>query len=432
MIDSPIVISPAAIETAPLRARFARWGLIVVQFGAVQAAVQALGALAGLVIVRSLSKPDYALFAIVNSMQTTCNLLADCGIGIGMRAIGGRVWHDRRRFGELINVALGLRKAFAAISFALALPIAGWMLWRCGATGWQVIGFSCAIVAAVIPLLGASVWGISPQLHGEYRRMQRLDLGNGALRALLIGALALSKITALLAVLVGVLGNWLQAFFFRRWAHEHVEADAQANDGDRRELIGFSLQWLPNIIFFCFQGQLTLLILSCFGSSTDIADLTALGRLAMLFTVFSTTFNSVLAPRFARCQDGAKLKKLYLALVGASALSLLPLFCLIQTWPEPFLWLLGEKYQRLAAESAWVVGAGCVAQLGYVMWSLNSSKGWIRYQSIGYIPAIVTAQIVTAAYLDLSQFHHVLVFNLVTVSAPLPMYALDAWRGLRT
>ncbi|MGH7887934.1 MAG: hypothetical protein ACREPG_08720, partial [Candidatus Binatia bacterium] len=99
--------------------------------------------------------------------------------------------------------------------------------------------------------------------------------------------------------------------------------------------------------------------------------------------------------------------------------------------PEPFLWLLGEKYQGLAGECIWVVGAGLIAQLGTVMWSLNSSKGWIRCQALGYIPAILTAQLSAALYLDLSQFHQVLLFNLFTVAAPLPMYALDAWRGLR-
>jgi hypothetical protein len=36
-----------------------------------------------------------------------------------------------------------------------------------------------------------------------------------------------------------------------------------------------------------------------------------------------------------------------------------------------------------------------------------------------------------ALYLDLSQFQHVLLFNLGTAAAPLPMYLLDAWRGLR-
>ena len=100
-------------------------------------------------------------------------------------------------------------------------------------------------------------------------------------------------------------------------------------------------------------------------------------------------------------------------------------------WSEPFLWLLGDKYQGLAAECVWVVGAGCVSQLGVLLWSLNSSKGWIRYQSIGYIPAILVAQASALWYLDFSRFHHVLLFNLVSAAAPLPMYLLDAWRGLK-
>ena len=110
---------------------------------------------------------------------------------------------------------------------------------------------------------------------------------------------------------------------------------------------------------------------------------------------------------------------------------LLPLVLLVWLWPEPFLWLLGEQYQGLAHECVWVVGAGSIAQLGTIMWSLNSSKGWIGGQSVGYIPAILTAQVSGALYLDLSQFQHVLLFNLATAAAPLPMYLLDAWRGLR-
>jgi O-antigen/teichoic acid export membrane protein len=431
MNDPSSTISIGVIEPTPLRARLTRWGLVIIEFGAVQAAVQLLGALAGLLIVRSLSKSEYALFAIANSMQTTCNLLADCGIGIGLRAIGGRVWNDRRRFGELLATALSLRHSLAAISFAVSLPIAGWMLWRSGANTWQIAGFTLALIAGVVPLLSSSVHGISAQLHGEYRRIQRLDLGTGALRALLIGALAMSKLNALLAVMVGVLGNWLQAIFFRRWAYQHADPQANLNTDQRRELIGFSIQWLPNVIFFCFQGQVTLVILSLFGSSTNIADLTALSRLTMLFTVFSAITTTLFAPRFARCQDRVTLKSLYLTLVGASLLMLLPLFLLVWLWPEPFLWLLGGQYHGLARECVWVVGAGSIAQLGTIMWSLNSSKGWIGWQSVGYIPAILTAQVSAALYLDLSQFQHVLLFNLGTVAAPLPMYLLDAWRGLR-
>jgi O-antigen/teichoic acid export membrane protein len=431
MSKSSLAISLDAVEAAPLYARLTRWAMIVLEFGAVQAAVQVLGALAGLLIVRSLSKSEYALFAIANSMQTTCNLLADCGIGIGLRAIGGRVWNDRKLFSELLNTALSLRRSWAAISLSIGVPLAGWMLWRNGAQAWQIAGFAVALVVGVIPLLSSTVHGVAPQLHGEYRRIQSLDLGAGMFRVLLIGALAVSKINALLAVMVGVAGNWLQAIYYRRWAHRHADPQAAINAEHRRELIGFSVQWLPNVIFFCFQGQVTLLILSLFGSSTNIADLTALGRLAVLFTVFSAITTTLLAPRFARCQERAALTSLYLSLVGAAVSLLLPMFVVIWLWPEPFLSLLGDQYRGLARECVWVVGTGLVAQLGIVLWSLNSSKGWIGWQSVGYIPAILTVQVGAALLLDLTRFDDLLLFNLLTAAAPLPMSVADAWRGLR-
>jgi hypothetical protein len=96
--------------------RIKQWTLRLAEFGFVQGLVQLLTAVAGLMIVRTLSKPEYALFAIANSMQVTGNLLADIGIGIGVRSIGGRVWNDPARFGQLLNTTLGLRRQFAVVS----------------------------------------------------------------------------------------------------------------------------------------------------------------------------------------------------------------------------------------------------------------------------------------------------------------------------
>jgi hypothetical protein len=421
-----------AEQTTDLYSRWTRlkqWTFRLAEYGLVQGLVQLLTAAAGLLIVRKMSKADYALFAIGNSMQTACNLLADLGIGIGVRSIGGRICDDPFRFGQLLNTALGLRRRFAILSLSFCIPISLWMLWRNGAGLGNTLGLSAVVAVGLFPLLASSVFSVSTQLHGEYRRMQKIDFGNAALRLALVGILAVSRMTAILAASVGVVSNWVQAFFLKHWARNRADLTAPPNDDDRHELQRLSMHCLPNTLFFCFQGQVTLLILTLFGNRIEIAEISAIGRIATLFTIFSVVFTNVLAPRFARCQESARLLKLYLTLVFGSVMVLAPLAVLAWVYPAPLLYLLGAKYGGLRSECFWVVAAGCVAQIAGVMWTLNSSKAWIRVQVVGYIPIILTMQAIAAVFLDLHQFHDVLIFNLVTSAAPIPMFLLDACVG---
>ena len=410
--------------------RIKTWGLRLIEFGFVQGLVQLLSAIAGFLIIRGLSKPEYALFGIVNSMQSTANLLADVGIGIGVRSLGGRVWNDPERFGQLLNTTLSLRRKFATFSLFVTVPVTAWMLWRNGGDIWTVIGLCLIMVISVIPLLGDTAWRTSAQLHGEYRRLQKLGLGNAIIRCSLIGLMFFSYINVLLASLVGSIGNWVQLIVLRHWAKPKINRHAPISQDDRRELLRLSLKSLPNAIFFCFQGQVTLLIFTVLGNASDIANVMALGRIAVLFTIFSVTFSNVLSPRFARCQDARRLPRIYLLLICGSAFLMLGLSMVAWLMPEPFLWLLGHRYTDLGNELVWVVAASCVSQIAGVMWSLNSSKAWIRFQAPWFIPSILVVQVIAAIFLNLRTFHDVLIFNLATAAAPLPGYMLDAYLGL--
>ena len=137
------------------------------------------------------------------------------------------------------------------------------------------------------------------------------------------------------------------------------------------------------------------------------------------------------APRFARCQDPKQLRRLYIVLLNAAIAVLLPLLFFAWFFPGPFLWLLGGKYQNLGRECGWVVLAGCLGQIGGVMWGLNGSKAWIRFQTRAFIPVILGAQVLAALFLNLHSLHDVLLFNVVTAAAPLPIYVVDACLGLR-
>ena len=74
---------------------FLKWAGRFFEFAFVQCWVQLFTAVAGMIVVRTLSKHEYTLFGIVNSMQSTASMMADLGIGIGITSIGGRVWHNR-------------------------------------------------------------------------------------------------------------------------------------------------------------------------------------------------------------------------------------------------------------------------------------------------------------------------------------------------
>ena len=83
-------------------------------YAAVQAVVQLLAFTSGILLVRWLPQREYAYFTIANAMQATLNVLADIGISVGLISIGGRVWQDRHRFGQLINTGLFVRRRLAA------------------------------------------------------------------------------------------------------------------------------------------------------------------------------------------------------------------------------------------------------------------------------------------------------------------------------
>ncbi|MGE3779441.1 MAG: lipopolysaccharide biosynthesis protein [Pirellulaceae bacterium] len=406
------------------------WSLRLIEFGLVQAGVQLLNAVAGLVIIRSLPKSEYALFAVTGSIQAVCNMLGELGIGVGVLAIGGRVWSDPQRFGSLIATATELRVRFSLVSVIICLPVAMWMLWRNEASPAAMAALSGVILFGMLPLMSSSIYLVVPQLHGEYRRIQKLDFGNALFRCAIIGGLALGALSAVSAALVGALTIWIHWGVVRRWAAEQANLGAPPNSEDRGELLRLSFRSLPNVVFFCLQGQVTLLLLTWAGQPSSVADVTALGRLAALLSVFSTAFSVVLTPRFCRCQDAARLPQLYLKLITGTVAVVVPLMVASWVFPKPFLWLLGSKYASLEAECGWVVTAVCVSQVGAAMWALNISKAWIRYQAALYIPVILSAQIVAALLLNLRRVDDVLVFNLVTAAAPLPIYIIDAISGL--
>src|SRR5438477_4841793 len=131
-VSSSASATAAAAGFAPVMRRAFYHAKIIGNLAIVQAVVQVLGFLSGILVIRSLTQQEYAYFTIANTMQGTLNLLADIGISTGVISIGGHVWQDRRRFGELINTGLHLRKQLAIAAVVCVVPVLYFLLVRNG------------------------------------------------------------------------------------------------------------------------------------------------------------------------------------------------------------------------------------------------------------------------------------------------------------
>ena len=67
------------------------------RFVSIQVVIQGLGFASGILIVRSLSKQDYAWYTVANMLASTMTLLADSGISAALSSLGGTVWQDDAR-----------------------------------------------------------------------------------------------------------------------------------------------------------------------------------------------------------------------------------------------------------------------------------------------------------------------------------------------
>lgn len=403
---------------------------IFVSYGAVQVIAQGLGFLAGIIIVRALPKEDYALFMIVNTIGPVMNMLSDVGISSSLSAIGGKFWQDDTRMGVLLATAMRLRWRLIWISAAIVTPFLGWMLFKNHASAAAAIALVLLTLVGVILQLNSGVLGVLLSLRQQVSRMQRLALLGIIPRLVLILVLsAVGLLNAPLVVAAGTVGVALQFWLLKQWVYAQVSPTALPDAHFQQEMVTIIRRQAPLTIYFCVQGQIGLWLISVFGSVQNVAEVGALGRISALFAIIISTISGILIPRFARCQELARLRQLFamVAFGFGSIISSVTLFA----WacPGPLLWLLGKHYADLDGLVWLAVLSSGVGSFAGLMYGMNVSKGWIP-NAIILIPAEVATQIVLCAAFDISTVRGVLLVSMLAPTIPIIYNSIISQRHL--
>ncbi len=402
---------------------------ILGKFVGVQLFVQAVGILSGFLLVRLLTKEDYAYFTIANGMLGMMAVLSDNGISSGLTSIGGKVHADRQQFGQLINTAIGLRKTLGACALLLVTPALVWMLFRNQASPSQITSLTLAVLACFWLQMGIGVYSVVPRLALQTNRIQSLDLASAAARLALLGIAAISFLNATVAISIAAFALLIQWWMLQRWIPDLVARDAPQNPQHRAEILSIVKQQTPNTLYFCVQGQISLWLISIFGNTQNVAEMGALGRLTVIFTVVTSVLNSLIVPRFARIQDPKQLRRLYINVcIGLLAFGLI---LVVAAWffPTQILWLLGSNYSGLETALLLSLVSGILSAVVGSMYTLNASRGWIVSPSLAISTGIIQ-QIILISILDISTLAGVLWMNILTTPLGIFLSLKRATQGI--
>jgi O-antigen/teichoic acid export membrane protein len=409
--------------------RLIYWIKVLSRFISIQIVVQALSFASGMLLIRSLSKEEYAYFTIANSMQATMNMLADSGISSALSAIGGRVWQDPYRFGQLINTAMQWRRYLAMISVALVSPILIFVLLQNNASINYAILLTVGILTELYFYLNIGILASVIRFHRQIDRIQVLDILSASSRIFFLLGGYITLLNAAVGVFASTISSGLTNLLLGRYVKDTVDIKAPTNSEYQGEIIKLVKTQAPTTIFYCVQGQLTVWLISIFGNTQNIAEVGALSRLGVIFSLFNPVIVNIVVPSFARCQSPKLLLKRYLQIITFYVFFSLTIITISIIIREKIIILLGNKYVNLLNELILMIFSTNLSFLVGLLWSLNLSKGWIQKAWL-YIPTTIITQILLLLFLDISTVKGVIVFGIMSTIPSLIVNLYMNFKGL--
>ncbi len=381
-----------------------KWSLRFLSVTGTQVLAQLLNGVVAFVLVRTLTKQDYAWFTIASSMAAVLNSLNDGGIATAVTSTGGAIWQDRRRFSALMTAALAMLHRMALLAAGIVAPLLIWLLWEKEASWLAIVILTVLVVGPQWIATRTITLSTANRLHSRIRELQVAEVVAAFTRSLLtLVPAACGFVNIYLALGAVAVSLVVQAGVVRRQVAPLLDlpGDADQVRDYHGRIRSVMKRMYPNLVFNCVQSQLATGLLAVLGSASQVADLGALNRLSFFANFIGAPIHYIIGPAFARCQDMKRLRWMF-AGVLSGYLAILAAFLGLVLWQAGFvLRLFGPKYAHLDHELFLVAVAITVGFINQVFWSLNFSRGWVRWVWVN-IPLTLAAQVMAAVLFEVN------------------------------
>ncbi|MDR3775313.1 MAG: hypothetical protein P4K97_00320 [Terracidiphilus sp.] len=410
-----------------------RIGKRISTFVGAQSAVQILNATTGLLLLRLLSKPEFAIYAIALGIQGTISVLTDIGFGGAIIGLVGTKYQDRQLLGSYIKVASHIRQMLMLVVAVIAIGcIIGFRHVNVeGHSSGEVTFLAVAVLITVQFQAWSSYYDVPLLLNNRLVSYYSPQIVAAALRMASAAVLYYMHIISSTTVIVAnTMCIVIMGLSYRYLARQWIMVPKVLSKDHAREMLRYLTPLIPGTVYQALQSQVSLFIIAVFGHVGQIAEVAAAGRIGQLFLLLNSSNGVLVTPFFAKTPHYLFRKRYVNALCAVGAVSILVAVS-AKVFPGLYLLLLGARYSNLTVQIQLVVYASAIGYFAGAMWSVAVARKWIFWWS-GSLQMIllILIQVICVAFLPLSTSQGVLKMNIYTALGALTVQILHMIQGL--
>jgi O-antigen/teichoic acid export membrane protein len=329
--------------------------------------------------------------------------ISGIGINMSMSVIGGRIWEDQSALGVLVRTLFKIRTRLFLIAIVPLILYSTW-LFLTNNGSWFDCVFNIVIVVGIVWFqIRANLLGDVSKLLSKTSVLGNYELIPAIFRIVFVSCFFLAGgENYYLLIVITFLSVVLQYLYIKKATAHYYKPAEKIDTHYEKEVYSLMKPDILNTIYYVFQGQITIILVSVFSNVENLANISALSRIALLVTMVNTIIGGVVMPYFAKSNDLQYLKKWFSLLIAVYLLGMILFIGIINIKPQYFLWLIGEQYANLRYELLVMMLGTCFSQFVGIMWLFISTKGWVKYHWL-YTPFTLVNQVVLLLTLDLSK-----------------------------
>jgi hypothetical protein len=356
--------------------RFFEVSKLVSFFFSLQILIQGVDAVSGLIIVRNLSKVEYAYFGIITTLSVSVLNIIISGLLSFFISNGVKLKENKFEFSKLFNELKRFLNKKLRPFFLLSIPLLLFMLYKNGITEWRILIIIPLILLELIFRIKLQLQQSVLNIYNQYNKLQLTSIISSIIRFFLIIA-SFNFLSVEIAYLTLVVTYAIQFYILKQTTKAYLIETAIDNNR-KQEFESLHRSQLPLTLYGAFDAQLVILLLTFLGGTELLGDVNAAGKLSLIVVAVNAFVNNVLISKFANIHTRGRFIKF--------EFSILLLFLIFYTigilisviWPSIFIFLIGEKYTNISSNLYLMVIGICIVNLSSIIYSINFSKVWIK------------------------------------------------------